>query len=152
MKDTVVELLKILAGWIKERARNSLQLAMKRHSYWLGKPGGVTRLLIALGLFLLFLWVLFPTDWKLGFSFLLAGSTAIYSGIIYKGEDVIGLVLAGVLLATVIPTLFPAIRDSYAKGDYIGIRLCLNYLKSLFCYDHNPTFSILRLKTKEHWV
>jgi site-specific recombinase XerD len=43
---------------------------------------------------------------------------------------------------------------AYEDQDYLFLtfRLCLNYLQSLFCYDHNPTFSILRLKTKEHWV
>ena len=50
---------------------------------------------------------------------------AIYAGYIYKGREVLGYVLVGVALATVIPSLLPGISESYKNADYIGMLILI---------------------------
>ena len=71
---------------------------------------------------------------------------AIYAGYIYKGREVMGYVLAGVILATVIPSFFPGISESYKQADYIGMfililfGLLIYYLSSQLKKGERPTF------------
>ncbi len=111
--------------WSLQRIRQSWKNSKEAHKKGLQTGEGRIRLLIAVVLLVLFSWQLVSTDMKLGLSFVFAGSMAIYAGHIYKGEEVIGLVLGGVILASVIPTLFPVISESFSNGDYIGIAVLI---------------------------
>lgn len=118
--------MKAVLNWlwqtIQIRAKRSWQNSLKIHNKALTKSEGQLRLAIALILVALFSYALIPDNTKLGISFLFAGLMAIYAGYIYKGREVIGLVLVGVALAsTLIPSFFPGIKESLNQGDYVGM-------------------------------
>ncbi len=142
--------MKAVINWliqqIKLRAIRSWANSKRIHQRTLKKTEGQARLAIALIVLVIFSWALIPDDPKLGLSFLFAGSMAIYAGYIYKGREVMGYVLAGVILATVIPSFFPGISESYKQADYIGMfililfGLLIYYLSSQLKKGERPTF------------
>ena len=109
-----------LKRYLKKKGKESWRNSKRIHSVWLRKEEGWLRLGISILVLIFISWSLLDTDWKLGFSFIFAGSMAIYSGLIYKSRDVMILVLIGVILGTVVPTLIPSLWESYSNGDYIG--------------------------------
>ena len=121
--------MKSIFNWciqkIKDFAKRSWENNKIVHKKALKKSEGRWCLFIALLVLIIFSWVLIPDAPSLGLSFLFAGSMAIYAGYIYKGEHVMGYVLAGVILATIIPSLLPSISDSYKNADYIGMIILL---------------------------
>jgi len=131
---------------IKSIANRSWGNAKKTHQKGLKKDEGRIRLAIALLVLTLFSWALIPDDTKLGLSFLFAGVMAIYAGYIYKGREVMGLVIAGVILATIIPSLLPSISESYKNVDYIGMFILILfgvfiwYFSSRLKMGEIPTF------------
>ena len=116
--------MKAILSWfiqlVKHIAERSWQNSKKVHKKALRKTEGWIRLLIALFLLAIFSIALIPDETKIGLSFLFAGLTAVYAGYIYKGMHVMGYVLGGAILASVIPSLFPSVSESYKNADYIG--------------------------------
>lgn len=109
-----------MKDWLIKRLRISIRNSKKIHSYWLRRNEGLVRLVIALLIYIILLPSLFGTSILLGLSFLFSGFIAIFTGVIYKGRDVMAYVLGGVLLGmTVLPTLFGA-WDAVQEGDWIG--------------------------------
>ena len=135
-----------LIRFIKQRAKESWKHSKRVHKKGFSTDEGKIRLVIAIFLLLPFSWQLFATEWKIGLSFLFAGSMAIYAGYIYKGREVLGYVLVGVALATVIPSLLPGISESYKNTDYIGMLILILvgvliwYLSSQLKKGEIPTF------------
>ena len=116
------------------------------HRKALKKSEGRWRLFIALLILTFISWAVIPDDIKLGLSFLFAGLMAIYAGYIYRHRSVMGYVFAGVILATIIPSLFPGISESYTNADYIGVLILILfgvliwYLSSRLKMGEIPTF------------
>ena len=118
--------MKNILNWLW---RNLINIAIKSwnnnkiiHKKALKKSENILRFFIAIFLYSIISWALIHDDLKLGLSFLFAGAIAIYAGYIYKARQTMGLVLVGVALAsTLIPTFFPGIKESFEKGDYIGM-------------------------------
>jgi len=145
-----VKLVHVSIDWlirfIKQRAKESWENSKRVHKKGFSTGEGKIRLVIAVFLLLPFSWQLFATEWKIGLSFLFAGSMAIYAGYIYKGREVLGYVLVGVALATVIPSLLPSISESYKNTDYIGMLILILvgvliwYLSSQLRKGETPTF------------
>lgn len=118
--------MKTIYNWliqkISEIAKKSWENSKSIHKKALKKSEN--RFLLGISIFLYFLisYALLSDDIKLGLSFLFSGGIAIYAGYIYKGTSTMLLVLIGVGLAsTLIPSFFPAIKDSYTQRDYIGM-------------------------------
>jgi hypothetical protein len=63
---------------------------------------------------------LFESNWKNGISLLFSGSTAIFSGVIYKGRNVMALVVAGVLIGATVLPVFLGAWNSISGGDTVG--------------------------------
>ena len=112
---------------IKEIATRSWANNKKVHKKALKKPENIVLLLAALFILAIFSYALIPDEPRLGLSFLFAGSMAIYAGYIYKGMHVMGYVLSGVILATVISSLLPGISNSYKRADYIGVIILISF-------------------------
>ncbi len=144
--------MKSVINWlfqqIKNIAKKSWENNKKIHLKELKKTEGRIRFLIALLVLALFSWALIPDDTKLGLSFLFAGLMAIYAGYIYKRREVMSYVLAGVILATVIPSLFPSISEFYKRADYIGMFILIFfgifiwYLSSRLKKGEKPNFKV----------
>jgi phosphoglycerol transferase MdoB-like AlkP superfamily enzyme len=132
MRTLVGRILHSLARYLKERAKKSWEYSQERHRFWLATSEGKIRLGFAVLLYFLLAWGLLDTELKLGLSFLFAGGMAIYSGIIYFRRDAIGLVLAGVILASVLPSFVTPLRESYKSHDWIGVAVLL--LVALFIW------------------
>lgn len=92
----------------------------KRHRNRLGKGENMLRLIISIFILYIFSKTLLETDWKLGVSFIIAGLTAIWFGYIYRGRDVMGLVLVGVIIGTLVTALAPDAWKALSGGDFIG--------------------------------
>jgi uncharacterized integral membrane protein len=112
-------------NWVKGVIERSWQNNKKIHKKALKKSENRWRLFVAMLILVLFSWALIPDEPKMGLSFLFAGSMAIYAGYIYKGEMVMGYVLAGVVFATVIPLLLPGISEAYKNADYVGMLILI---------------------------
>jgi hypothetical protein len=111
-----------LGQFIKELAIKSWQNSMESHRRNLKKRENQGRLAMGVLLFILFFLQLLDSDVKLAASFMFAGGMALYTGTIYKGREVMGFVLVGVVLAATLPNmLIPGIRESFAQGNYIGM-------------------------------
>jgi len=121
--------MKTIINWftsqIKIRAKRSWENSKTIHRKALKKNEGKTRLVIAIVFLIVFSWALLQDNILLGLSFLYAGSVAIYAGYIYKGREVMGYVLIGVAIASVIPSLLPSISESYKNADYIGVLILI---------------------------
>jgi len=117
--------IKSILNWIVQRIKDIASRSWENnkivHQKALKKSENILRLVIAIFILLIFSYSLIPDVPGLGLSFFFAGLMAIYAGYIYKGEHVMGYVLAGVILASVIPSFLPGISDSYKKSDYIGM-------------------------------
>lgn len=99
----------------------------KRHSAKLQSPENRLRLGIAFVLIPMIASSLLQTDWRLGLSFVTAGATAIWFGYVYKGRDVIGLVLVGVIIGTIPGILFPDAVNVAQTGDIMGAVIILAF-------------------------
>ncbi len=92
----------------------------KRHRPKLGDGENIFRLFISLFLLYFVSRALLETDWRLGISFIFAGLTAIWFGYVYRGREVIGLVLVGVIVASIVTILAPDAWKALSTGDFIG--------------------------------
>lgn len=150
--------MKSMVNWfiqsLKRIAKGSWENNKKIHKKALKKPEGQWRLAVALTVLIFFSWALIPDEPRLGLSFLFAGLMAIYAGYIYKDRAAIGYVFAGVILATVIPSLLPGISESYKNADYIGMTILILfgfliwYVSSRLKMGELPTFE--ERKTVRH--
>jgi hypothetical protein len=106
--------------WLLEHLKASFRNAKKVHGRSLKTSDGWIRLVIALSLYLLLSYALISDDIKLGLSFIFSGFMVIYSGTIYKGGQVMGYVLLGVILGTVVTAFISESWHSVVGGDWIG--------------------------------
>ncbi len=97
--------------WLKHKRLHVKRLRRQENQIRLG---------IALVFYGLIVWAIIQDDVMLGLSFMLAGGIAIFTGAIYKSKEVMWLVLVGVAIGTVVPTLARDALDSYGNGDYVG--------------------------------
>lgn len=135
--------------FIKERAVKSWQNSLRSHRFYLKKDENKLRLAIAAGLFLYFFTYLLDTDWKLAVSFMFAGGMALYSGVVYKGREVMGFVLVGVVLAATLPNvLVPGIRESFSQGNYVGTAILIGVGIYLF----NSSSTLKKGSIPEDWT
>jgi hypothetical protein len=109
-----------IKGWILKCAKASFENAIKIHKYHLRKQSGWYNLIFAIIIYLAFAASLVSSDIKIGLSFIFSGFMALYTGVIYKGEHVMGYVLVGVILGTtVLPTLSEGWKSGI-HGDWIS--------------------------------
>ena len=109
-----------MKAFLIKRIRLSWTNAKRTHSYWLKKSEGLILLLIALIIWLPLSQQLLSDDIKLGISFFIAGFMAIYSGAIYRDERVMGIVVVGVFLATIVPQLLFDAWTAFQFSDWIS--------------------------------
>ena len=116
---------------------NAWQIALanygKRHRDKLREPENVIRLLISVFIMYIIAWSLLETDRRLGFSFIVAGITAIWFGYVYRGREVMGLVLVGVIVGTLVTLLAPSAWKAFSSGDIAGAVIILALI-SFFYY------------------
>ena len=116
-----------MKAFLIKRMRLSWKNSKTTHSYWLRKSEGWTFLLIALIFWLPISWQLLIDDWKLGISFLIFGFIAIYSGAIYRDQRVMGIIVVGVCLATVVPQFLSDAWVAFNYGDWISSTVLLGF-------------------------
>jgi hypothetical protein len=92
----------------------------KRHLKRLQKRENVVRLGISIFILYVLARALLESDLMLGISFIIAGLTAIWFGYVYKGRDVMILVLVGVVIGTFISILAPNAWGALSSGDFIS--------------------------------
>lgn len=129
----VVQLAKALK-WV------SIKLAVitydnykKRHRSKLRKGENLLRLGISIFILYFISKALLETDWRLGLSFVVAGLTAIWFGYIYRGREVMGLVLIGVIIGSLVTLLAPDAWQAFSSGDFIGLAFIV-FLMFFFYY------------------
>lgn len=142
--------MKKVLNWLWQKAKiiakRSWENNKKVHKKALMKSENWLRLFIAILIFVIFTWGLMTDTPRIGLSFLFAGAMAIYAGYIYKGEEVMGYVLVGVLLAAAIPGLLPGLSESYKNGDFIGMLILILFGIFIWYYSSRlkkgeiPTF------------
>lgn len=104
----------------------------KRHRNKLQKGENVLRLIIALFILYILSKALLGTDWRLGVSFVIAGLTAVWFGYIYRGREVMGLVLVGVIIGTLVTALAPDAWQALSSGDFIGVAVIISIMIYLY--------------------
>ena len=104
----------------------------KRHRKKLQKGENVLRLTISIFILYVFSKALLETDWRLGISFIFAGLTAIWFGYIYRGREVMGLVLVGVIIGTLVTALAPDAWKAFSSGDFIGAAVIVGIMIYLY--------------------
>lgn len=114
-----------IRNWLLKRFKKSLENAKKVHSYWLSKSEGRILLLIAVFLWVIFSYALIQDNLKIGISFMLAGLMVIYSGAIYRDERVMGIVVVGVFIATLVPQFISDAWDTFKYGDWVSTVILL---------------------------
>lgn len=92
----------------------------KRHRHRLSDGTNVLRLIISIIIFFFFSQALLESDWRLGLSYVFSGFIAIWFGYIYRNEVVMGLVLVGVVIGSLVTVLAPQAWKAFSAGDYIG--------------------------------
>jgi len=92
---------------------------------------------VAVGLAGVIAWQLLRYDLKMGISFSIASSLAIYSGIIYKSRAAIVLVIVGIILGTLAFQLVPELRNRIENGDYMGLGVILFVMLVIWIWSQN---------------
>ena len=105
----------------------------KRHRSKLRKGENLLRLGISIFILYFISKALLETDWRLGLSFIVAGLTAIWFGYIYRGREVMGLVLIGVIIGSLVTLLAPDAWQAFSSGDFIGFAFIV-FLMFFFYY------------------
>ena len=104
----------------------------KRHRKKLQKGENILRLTISIFLLYVFSKALLETDWRLGISFIFAGLTAVWFGYVYRGREVIGLVLVGVIIGSLVTALAPDAWEAFSSGDFIGAAVIVGIMIYLY--------------------
>lgn len=104
----------------------------RRHRSKLGKKENILRFFISIFILYIFSKALLETDWRLGASFIFAGATAVWFGYIYRGRDVMGLVLVGVILGSLVSALAPDAWKALSSGDFIGAVIVIGIMGYLY--------------------
>lgn len=92
----------------------------KRHRHRLSDGTNILRLIISIIIYFFFCKALLESDWRLGISYVVSGFIAIWFGYIYRNEVVMGLVLVGVIIGSLVTVLAPEAWKAFSAGDYIG--------------------------------
>lgn len=116
-----------IGNWLLERFEKSLENAKKVHSYWLSKSEGRILLLIAVFLWVIFSYALIQDSLKIGISFVITGLMVIYSGAIYRDERVMGIVVVGVFVATLVPQFIADAWGAFKYGDWVSTVILLAF-------------------------
>jgi hypothetical protein len=122
--------------WLFYYLYRSYKNAIKIHKRNLKKDSGVYILLGSLFIYLILSWSLINSDIKIGLSFIFSGFIAIYTGAIYKYHNVIGYVLVGCALASVIIPTFLGAWESFQGGDWIGALIVFVFGIILWIYSN----------------
>jgi len=104
----------------------------KRHRKRLQKGENVLRLIISIFILYVFSKALLETDWRLGVSFIFTGLTAMWFGYVYRGREVMGLVLVGVIIGTLVTALAPDAWKAFSSGDLIGAAVIVGIMIYLY--------------------
>jgi len=115
-----VQLAKSLRWILITSAQLTYSNFNKRHRDKLRKGRNIVQLAISIFILYFLSKALLETDWRLGFSLILAGLTAIWFGYIYRGREVMGLVLVGVIIGSLVTALAPNAWQALSSGDFIG--------------------------------
>jgi len=104
----------------------------KRHRDKLRNSENILRLVIALFMLYILSKALLDADWRLGVSFIIAGLTAVWFGYIYRGREVMGLVLVGVIIGSLVTVLAPDAWQALSTGDFIGAVVIIGIMIYLY--------------------
>jgi len=115
-----VQLAKALRWILTELAQIIYDNYNERHRSKLRKGENLLRLGISIFILFFISKALLETDWRLGLSFIVAGLTAIWFGYIYRGREVMGLVLIGVIIGSLVTLLAPDAWQAFSSGDFVG--------------------------------
>lgn len=97
----------------------------KKHRHKLQNGENIARLAIFVILFLFISKALLSSDWRFGLLFFVAGGTAIWFGYVYRGREVVALVLMGTVLGIAAATVGKSALEALSTGDWIGAILIL---------------------------
>jgi hypothetical protein len=119
---TIGQTLIRLLIWIGKKIRDNI---VNVHLPRLINTENLLRLLAALLSLVLLVPSLIESNCWLGLSFLLAGLTALWRGWIYRNRFVIGMVVVGVILGSLVPGLAKDAWEALLSGDYVSVVVIL---------------------------